>query len=351
MPVVWLDADATLERKPELFSSLNADFAIHKWTWDIENPDSGWQFASGTLYFGKTDLAGKLLKQWVLRCHSDPFTWDQEHLSSAWCDINCLHPLKTFFLAREYLQIDGATEFSPPVIKYWQASRLLKKRNESVFHEVLKITDEGKFNRQINCLWRTPEELFWIDEGVSNIIPNTKFEYPEGDYLKDMLFDAIEGSFPVLEIGCGIGRIAKLFDADKYIGVDVNPNALVKARNVLPTHYFRIHDKGCCYPKATSVLLYTVLLHISDSVIYDFLKEVCNNKTKIVISELMDTRWRRGGNPPVYNRDPEDYILLMSELGFKLMKSIKREYERYNRSPWNIGRDSRITTLVFENNR
>jgi hypothetical protein len=97
-PIVWLDADATVEALPGLFQTLTADFAIHKHAWNDAEQDRGWEFLSGTLYFGKTPRAEALLQQWLLRCRADPLTWDQVHLSSAWCDISSTMPLKTSWL-------------------------------------------------------------------------------------------------------------------------------------------------------------------------------------------------------------------------------------------------------------
>ena len=68
----------------------------------------------------------------------------------------------------------------------------------------------------------------------------------------------------------------------------------------------------------------------------------------MILAEVMDCRWRRDGNPPVFNRSPEDYILAMQALGFKLKAAEKHPYERYDREPWNVGRDSRMTFLCFD---
>ncbi|WP_165912321.1 class I SAM-dependent methyltransferase [Novosphingobium sp. PhB165] len=346
-PIVWLDADATVEALPDLFSALTADVALHKWTWDHQAHDRGWEFCSGTVYFGKTAEAEALLQQWLVRCRADPLTWDQVHLCSAWCDIASTRPLKTSWLPRSYLHIEGAPCNEPTVIRHWQASRQAKADGRKTDHEAAQFTEAGMRDRATNTLWRTPEEAFWIQEGVDHIIPATEFEFPEGFDLGSALAIAIDGHFPVLEIGCGVGRIASLFD-DGYIGVDVNPHSLAQARAVLPAQNFRIHDQGYRYPDAATALFYTVLLHVSDEALVPLLIEAVRGRQRIIIAELMDVRWRREGNPPVFNRDPEYYIFLMQELGFRLVHFSKPEYEHYNRAPWNTGRDSRITFLAFE---
>lgn len=345
IPVVWLDADATVEAAPTLFSKIDADLAVHKWHGKTSD-DQGWQFASGTVYFGKTALAGLLIDQWVLRCEADPVTWDQEHLSAAWCDISSVHPLRTIWLPRAYLQIADAQEFKPPVIKHWQASRASKMDGRSISARAHAYTEEGIRARLHNRLWRTPEEEFWIAEGTKHIKPEIGLEYPEGFDVRIALRHAIGEKFPVLEVGCGVGRIAALFGKDEYFGVDVNPHAVAQARSILPGYSFRLFDHGLEYPDAPTALIYTVLLHVADEPIVQLLGEISKRRDRVVIAELMDRRWRRDGNPPVFNRNPEDYILLMEALGFGFSAYSKYAYERYE----NQGRpqDTRITFLRFD---
>lgn len=345
-PIVWLDADATVESYPVLFGVVDADFGMHKWNWDPAAP--GWEFCSGTLYFGKSERAEQLLQQWILRCDADPSTWDQVHLASAWCDVSASQPLRTVWLPREYLQIcDGAVS-APPVIKHWQASRVERKKSAARGTEVVRFTDAGMRDRAINRLWRTPEESFWVREGSAHIKPETGFEFPEGFDVGQVLRDSVGSALPVLEIGCGVGRIASLFGPQEYVGVDVNPNALKVARAKLPYHWLKIHDAGIVYPDAPCVLFYTVLLHIADDVVDGVLAEASTGRERFIIAELMDRRWRREGDPPVFNRDSEEYISKMAALGFTLGSYSKNEYQRYSVEPWNIGRDSRLTVLVFD---
>lgn len=114
-PVVWLDADATIERDPVLLRRCGADFAVCKY--------AGWEFGSGTLFFNATQAAGRLLDRWVARCEADPLIWDQMHLDAAWVDIASAEPLITQWLPESYLHIFDETGQEPPVITHWQASR------------------------------------------------------------------------------------------------------------------------------------------------------------------------------------------------------------------------------------
>jgi SAM-dependent methyltransferase len=339
-PVVWLDADATVEKDPVLFAALDCDFAAHKF--------DGWQLASGTLYFGKTDLARQLLDQWVMRCQADPLGWDQDHLQSAWCDISASSPLRTIWLPRPYLQIFDAPRpvDEEPVVVHWQASRKLGKQAAKV--EPLVMTEKGRQDRRVDRLWRSPEEAFWIREGVDHIRPNTATPFPEGFDVRAALDAAIGGHYPVLEVGCGVGRIASLFAPELYRGVDVNPSAVLAARQRLPQHSLRLIDDGFAYPKAETILFYTVLLHLDGPFAVQVLENACASAKRVVIAELMDSRWRRGGNPPVFNRDPEHYILAMQSFGFYLVDAAKYVYAHYDTPHWQQGRDVRMSFLTFE---
>lgn len=195
--------------------------------------------------------------------------------------------------------------------------------------ETLFYTPLGADLRRLSIPWRSAESLFWIEEGVRHIIPEIGEKFLEGFDVGDLLDQCLDSHLPVVEIGCGVGRIAGLFAPESYIGVDVNPYALIAARAANPNHMFRIADVGLQYPSAPSAFVYTVLLHISDEEIDRFMKEVVTGRSRVIIAELMDRRWRREGVPPVFNRDAEDYILIMQRLGFRLVKHFKPEYARY----------------------
>jgi SAM-dependent methyltransferase len=194
------------------------------------------------------------------------------------------------------------------------------------------------------------EELaeFWRAEGIKNIIPSVGTEFAEGIDIRESLRGIIDSSGGVIEIGCGYGRLCRAFPADKYIGYDVNPEALELARQKNPNYRFELIEPAAPLSKAGTALIYAVALHISDEELLRFLTPVCEAAPVIVLVELMDVRWRRMGNPPVFNRDPEHYILTMARLGFRLKSYGKAVYARYNTPEWNVGRDIRYTIHIYE---
>jgi hypothetical protein len=71
-PVVWLDADARVRKRPNLFFGQLCDFAAH-WR-------HGAELLSGTMYFGATPLAWKLVTTWCEAQRKTPHEWDQRVL-------------------------------------------------------------------------------------------------------------------------------------------------------------------------------------------------------------------------------------------------------------------------------
>jgi hypothetical protein len=73
VPLVWLDADARVKKNPDLFETLHGcDFAAH-WR-------GGTELLSGTMYFGPTAAAQRLLERWRDAMRMRPSEWDQRTL-------------------------------------------------------------------------------------------------------------------------------------------------------------------------------------------------------------------------------------------------------------------------------
>jgi hypothetical protein len=117
-PLVWLDADARVRQWPELLFHLDCDFAAH---WK-----GGTELLSGTLYFGGTDAARRLVQPWAAMCRADPDVWDQKHLQRV---VGNADGLRVDTLPAPYVLIfDLMKDEGPPVIEHLQASRKLKDR-------------------------------------------------------------------------------------------------------------------------------------------------------------------------------------------------------------------------------
>jgi hypothetical protein len=112
-PLVWIDADAVIVRKPELLEALNDDFAAY---WH-----HGEELFSGTLYFGATEQGDKLLRAWRDGCHDTPTVIDQVVLSRV-IGSNSDSDLKTYGLPTSYCHVSSIMG-GEPVIAHKMASR------------------------------------------------------------------------------------------------------------------------------------------------------------------------------------------------------------------------------------
>lgn len=124
----------------------------------------------------------------------------------------------------------------------------------------------------------------------------------------------------VFEFGCGDGRLSPAFPADGYVGFDINPAALAAARVANPAHRYVTE-----WEPADTWLAHTVLLHVPDDEIAPLLQST-TAYARVVIGEVMARRWRRAGNPPVFNREAAEYVALS---GRQLVESIAVPYPRY----------------------
>lgn len=138
---------------------------------------------------------------------------------------------------------------------------------------------------------------FWQGEdGIRNVIPRSgrSGEYPElpGFDPRKILYDTIKGR-PVCEVGCGYGRLAGIFESDKYIGVDCNRAAIERAKKSYPLRSFHVIEEYK-YPPTMAKFAYTVAMHIPDDEYPIFVKALCESTgDQIVIAEILGHDKRR----------------------------------------------------------
>ena len=138
VPVVWLDADATVNAYPSLFATLDADFAVHK--------RDGWNFGGGTLYFGRSPPAAALLTRWVDHCQRNPTQVDDISLDDAWAEITRDMPLRTTWLPKTYRWSFDLPDADKAFIVQWKASRqarafALSQREKTLLRKVIDLAD------------------------------------------------------------------------------------------------------------------------------------------------------------------------------------------------------------------
>lgn len=157
---------------------------------------------------------------------------------------------------------------------------------------------------------------YWLNNVDLKHITPPKERYPEVG-LDEALKMACSGY--VFEFGCGDGRLSSCFNSMMYYGYDINKSAIAQAKINNP-NYTYVDD----WKEANTVLAYTVLLHIPDNEILPVIEKM-KQYDRIVIGEITGRKWRRGGNPPVFNRDISEYINMIGIVP----NVIKVPYPRY----------------------
>lgn len=127
-PVVWVDADSTVVKRPVLFETIDAEFAAFR------RPmvrGGGVELLSGTLYFKPCRGNQLLLSDWVRNCGRFPNMWDQRLLDCSYRGLPKKHRPETLWLPQGYCKIFDRKWRETPKVEYivhHQASRRLKKK-------------------------------------------------------------------------------------------------------------------------------------------------------------------------------------------------------------------------------
>lgn len=125
-PILWLDADAVIERRFFTEGLWGAyDFAIYR---DLARGGRH-RFRSGTVFFNQTKPAYDLALLWEKHSAQDRKAWDQEHLYNAWEEMQ--DTIKTHFLDETYCKIIDRGNVEDPHIVHFQASRQLKEKKRA----------------------------------------------------------------------------------------------------------------------------------------------------------------------------------------------------------------------------
>jgi len=129
-PIVWIDADAVILKKPLFFDSLECDIALRIYDdLPLEHPS---KVNTATVYLQNTEQVKELLKLWEARCHyvlenKIGGSWDQSALRDVLFQEGS--PITVKPLPDSYCTIydKKITPLENAVILQYQASRLFKK--------------------------------------------------------------------------------------------------------------------------------------------------------------------------------------------------------------------------------
>ena len=182
---------------------------------------------------------------------------------------------------------------------------------------------------------------FWKDNSLKNIKPPRGGEFPEGwdvvEFFNELFTEEEYGH--IIDIGCGYGRLCEAFNPEKYLGLDFSKDAILKAQELHPKYNFSVTGSTTEYPPSDTKLLYTVLLHQTDEDIDEIVKNLCKSTKMIIVGEICGRKWRRKGNPPVFNREKEEYIELFKKHGKFILEQYSEPYEAY--------KNTNIEIMVF----
>jgi SAM-dependent methyltransferase len=172
---------------------------------------------------------------------------------------------------------------------------------------------------------------FWKNNSLKNIKPNRGGEFPEGWHVVNFFNKLLtkEEYGHVIDIGCGYGRLCEAFDYKNYLGLDFSKEAILEAKKLYPTYNFLVTGSTIKYPPSDTKLLYTVLLHQTDEDIDEIIKNLCDTSNTVIVAEICGRKWRRNGNPPVFNREKEEYIELFKNHGKYIEEQYSLPYEAY----------------------
>lgn len=188
---------------------------------------------------------------------------------------------------------------------------------------------------------------FWSQEGNKNIQPGNTPTLHEGWdarlFLRELFSEDEYGT--VIDVGCGYGRLSEAFNPENYLGLDFCQKNIAKATKEYPAYTFKYID-NINYPISNTKILFYVLLHQTDEDIESIVKILCDSSKRIVVAEVCGREWRRKGNPPVFNRNVEEYIKLFADNGKDSLTIINKSYIPYANKYTN--RNTDVNILVFE---
>jgi SAM-dependent methyltransferase len=323
--ILYLDADAIIKKKLILFEDFSHDIGVH-----IKDHKNRLGVLSGTIYLSNNSKVHAFVEAWCQRQKDNPLRWDQSNFRDTMIQEE-FHDLDFFNTPFEYTKIFDKKKDVDPFIEHMQASRSLK---HSIKNSPQKVTIDYK--------------RYWEEDQLKNLVAGSE-THPEGFSPIDFLRPLIEPiqDLKITEIGCGAGRLCNITTCDKYLGLDLNKNAVERAKINNPDYTFKEVNVDSEYLKGDICLAYTVFLHIDDDTLKDTIRRFKDaNYTYILISEILGREWRRKGNPPVYNRDLNDYLITMQNHGYFLYREVSRNYKRYLR--YAPERNVKISGLLFK---
>jgi hypothetical protein len=126
-PIVWVDADGVFRKRPDLFETLDCDFAAHIHQWP-KNRKPNIELISSCLYLNNTPVVMQMLDAWIAENDKNHSVWDQKTLQKM-VEGPFKDRMKFVNLPEQYCKIfDSMRHIKDPVIEQFQASRRFKRK-------------------------------------------------------------------------------------------------------------------------------------------------------------------------------------------------------------------------------
>jgi len=189
---------------------------------------------------------------------------------------------------------------------------------------------------------------YWTADSGENITAGATSS-PEGfdvvQFLRELLALAPDIQ-TVHDLGCGRGRLCSVRSPEEYVGSDLSPGSIAAAKKANPGYTFNEVSVDSEYPEADATLAYTVFLHMDDQTLDGVIGNIRKaDHPYICVAEILGREWRRRGNPPVFNRDLNDYVAIMRSHGYYLYAASSKVYQHYkSHAP---GKNVRLFGLLF----
>ncbi len=129
-PILWLDADSVVNKKPILFEGIDCDIAVR--IFDELPSDHPSKVISGTVFVNASEKAATLLEDWAKECKAmlqsgAEEVWDQEAMRNVVfrSDAHVMGLEEPYCMV--YDKIKNKAMRDEAVILHYQASRLFRK--------------------------------------------------------------------------------------------------------------------------------------------------------------------------------------------------------------------------------
>ena len=172
---------------------------------------------------------------------------------------------------------------------------------------------------------------YWTSgRGLAHITPPGNL-WPEGEKFKIYYPDIFFGQ-DVIEFGCGTGRLAQFFSKRRYTGVDISAKAIEIAKRDNPGYDFAVLGNndpiwGGGDRVEHVAFAHNVMMHVADEELVPTATRF--QQKRLIISEITGREWRREGEPPVFNREIEEYERAFRSIGYSLRRVQFKPCENY----------------------